>query len=140
MWERFHGDGRLPGLDGMSLAGRIRKESGTPIVLISDRDDPAHVVTCLDAGADGCSAKPFEGSILSVHMCAASTKALPPVGRRGLWPGSTHLGLDGRRCAEKPFLDRCVTPAPSALPTITPHCEMSVVAFRARCDEGPARR
>lgn len=47
LWERFHGDGRLPGLDGMSLAGRIRKESGTPIVLISDRDDPAHVVTCL---------------------------------------------------------------------------------------------
>ncbi|KUL31863.1 LuxR family transcriptional regulator [Streptomyces regalis] len=62
--------GRLPGLDGVSLAGRIREESGVPILLMSDRDDPADVVTGLEAGADDCLAKPFDGSVLLARVRA----------------------------------------------------------------------
>lgn len=62
--------GRLPGLDGMSLAGRIREESVVPVLLLSEHDDPADVVTCLEAGADDCLAKPFDGSVLAARVRA----------------------------------------------------------------------
>ncbi|GAA2518686.1 response regulator [Streptomyces longisporus] len=73
--------GRLPGLDGVSLAGRIREESEVPVLLLSDRDDPADVVRGLEAGADDCLAKPFDGTVLLARVRAVLRRTAP-AGRR----------------------------------------------------------
>ncbi|MGJ5898529.1 winged helix-turn-helix domain-containing protein [Streptomyces niveiscabiei] len=61
---------RLPGLDGMSLARRISEESTVPVLLVSDHDHPADVVTCLEKGADDCLARPVDGSVLAARVGA----------------------------------------------------------------------
>ncbi|GHE08906.1 two-component system response regulator CseB [Streptomyces alanosinicus] len=58
----------LPGLNGVSLAGRIREESGVPVLLISARNDPVDVVMGLEAGADDYVTKPFDGSVLVARI------------------------------------------------------------------------
>ena len=58
----------LPGLNGVSLAGRIREESRVPVLLISARNDPIDVVMGLEAGADDYVTKPFDGPVLVARI------------------------------------------------------------------------
>ncbi|GAA3804805.1 two-component system response regulator CseB [Streptomyces coacervatus] len=67
----------LPGLNGVSLAGRIREESGVPVLLISARNDPVDVVMGLEAGADDYVTKPFEGSVLVARIRCLLRRAAP---------------------------------------------------------------
>jgi two-component system response regulator MtrA len=49
----------LPGLDGIEVCGRIRAESGVPIIMLTAKSDTADVVKGLESGADDYMVKPF---------------------------------------------------------------------------------
>ena len=53
-------DVMLPGMDGIEICTRIRKESDVPIVMLTARTDTADVVAGLEAGADDYVPKPFK--------------------------------------------------------------------------------
>ncbi|NEA99037.1 two-component system response regulator CseB [Streptomyces sp. SID13726] len=67
----------MPGLNGVSLAGRIREESGVPVLLISARNDPVDVVMGLEAGADDYVTKPFDGSVLVARIRCLLRRVAP---------------------------------------------------------------
>jgi len=77
----------LPGLNGVSLAGRIREESRVPVLLISARNDPVDVVMGLEAGADDYVTNPFDGLVLAARIRALLRRAAPAEQR----PDSTPL-------------------------------------------------
>jgi len=49
----------LPGLNGMEVCRRIRKESEVPIIMLTAKDDTMDKVMGLDLGADDYITKPF---------------------------------------------------------------------------------
>ncbi|MET8980779.1 two-component system response regulator CseB [Streptomyces sp. NPDC004539] len=71
----------LPGLNGVSLAGRIREESRVPVLLISARNDPVDVVMGLEAGADDYVTKPFDGTVLAARIRCLLRRAAPAAPR-----------------------------------------------------------
>jgi DNA-binding response OmpR family regulator len=68
-------DVMLPGLDGLSIVRRFRKQGGaTPILLLTARDAPDDVITGLDAGADDYLTKPFSFKILVARLRALARR------------------------------------------------------------------
>ena len=63
-------DVMLPGIDGIEVCRRIRETSGTPIVMITAKNDDADVVTGLEMGADDYIVKPCATNILIARVRA----------------------------------------------------------------------
>lgn len=53
-------DVMLPGLDGVAVCREIRRESDTPIIMLTAKSDTIDVVAGLEAGADDYVVKPFK--------------------------------------------------------------------------------
>jgi len=64
-------DVMLPRLDGLDVCRAIRRESMTPIVMLTARADTIDIVLGLEAGADDYVSKPFEMAELVARVRAA---------------------------------------------------------------------
>ena len=69
----------LPGIDGIEVCGRIRSESGTPIIMLTAKSDTADVVKGLESGADDYMVKPFNPKELVARIRTRLRPAPEPV-------------------------------------------------------------
>jgi len=61
----------LPDMDGLDVTARLREWSGTPIIIISAREQEQDKVKALDAGADDYLTKPFSSGELLARIRVA---------------------------------------------------------------------
>ena len=68
-------DVMLPGMDGITVARRLReRRNQTPVLMLTARDAPADIIRGLDSGADDYLAKPFSIDILLARLRAVSRR------------------------------------------------------------------
>ena len=70
-------DVMLPGTDGIDVCRQIRAESGTPIVMLTARNDTVDVVVGLESGADDYIVKPFKPRELVARVRARLRRREP---------------------------------------------------------------
>jgi DNA-binding response OmpR family regulator len=68
-------DLRLPGEDGMQIAGRLREQSTVPILMLTGRTEEADRVMGLELGADDYLGKPFSPRELLARIRALLRRA-----------------------------------------------------------------
>jgi two-component system KDP operon response regulator KdpE len=66
----------LPGMDGLGVLRRVRREATTPVVVLSARGEERDKVEALDSGADDYLAKPFGMPELHARIRAALRRIL----------------------------------------------------------------
>jgi two-component system, OmpR family, KDP operon response regulator KdpE len=69
----------LPGISGLDVVRRMRRDGATPIVIISVRGSETDKVAALDLGADDYVTKPFGMLELHARIRAALRRTLGPV-------------------------------------------------------------
>ena len=70
-------DVMLPSLDGFEVLREIRRDSGTPIVMLTARSELHDIVVGLELGADDYVTKPFELPELVARIKAVMRRAAP---------------------------------------------------------------
>ena len=73
----------LPGMDGLSVIRRMRRDALTPIIVLSARDQERHKVEALDLGADDYLAKPIGMAELGARLRAALRRSTSPAVEEG---------------------------------------------------------
>jgi two-component system OmpR family response regulator len=72
-------DVMLPGMDGVSVARKLREcRNQTPVLMLTARDAPGDVIHGLDSGADDYLTKPFSIDILLARLRAVSRRGAIP--------------------------------------------------------------
>jgi DNA-binding response OmpR family regulator len=88
----------LPRLDGLDVTRALRRDSGTPIIMLTARDDEADRIVGLELGADDYVTKPFSPRELVARVRAVLRRREPPAGdlRRA---GSIELDVPRMRAS-----------------------------------------
>ena len=68
----------LPGIDGIGVLRRVRRDASTPVIVLSARGEERDKVEALDDGADDYLAKPFGMAELHARVRAALRRTLVP--------------------------------------------------------------
>lgn len=90
-------DRMLPGLDGLEVVRRLRKEGiTTPILLLTARDSVADRVDGLNAGADDYLIKPFATEELIARIRALTRRPVEFVSDKSLHHDDMELDLNMR--------------------------------------------
>ena len=84
-------DVMMPGEDGVSLTMALRRELGTPILLLTARGETEDRIAGLEAGADDYLAKPFEPKELLLRINAI-LRRMPGEVRLDVRPKVLNLG------------------------------------------------
>ena len=71
-------DINMPGGDGLTLAGELRRTTQVPIIILSGKGSMVDRVVGLEVGADDYIAKPFELRELLARVRAVLRRARPP--------------------------------------------------------------
>jgi two-component system response regulator ArlR len=88
----------LPGLSGIEVCRRVRRESDVPIIMLTAKDDVTDKVMGLDSGADDYVTKPFAIEELLARIRAAlKRKGKRDAGRNVLEAGRLVLYKDEYR-------------------------------------------
>ncbi|MHA4814059.1 response regulator transcription factor [Streptomyces aculeolatus] len=106
----------LPDQDGFEVCGRIRKLTGTPVIMVTARSDVRSRIHGLNLGADDYVVKPYDtGELLArVHAVARRTSAAEPEPAAG--PGGAGAAAAGERAddAAAPLVVGPVTLEPNS--------------------------
>lgn len=82
----------MPNMDGYQFISQLRKESETPVIMITAKQQEAEIIKGFDLGADDYITKPFRLRELLVRMRAVLRRAAPANGvRPGLKVGDISL-------------------------------------------------
>src|SRR5512135_1886183 len=88
----------LPGMDGMLLCRKLRREAGksTPILMLTARDALEDKIAGLEAGADDYMVKPAELREMEARLKALARRATTRPANRKLKVGDLTLDQEGR--------------------------------------------
>ncbi|HET9255748.1 MAG TPA: response regulator transcription factor [Pseudonocardiaceae bacterium] len=87
----------LPGMDGLDVCRRLRRERPElPVLMLTARSDEVDFVVGLDAGADDYVAKPFRLAELLARVRALLRRSAPEI-PDALEAGGVRMDLAGRR-------------------------------------------
>ncbi|WP_297600372.1 response regulator transcription factor [Microcella sp.] len=100
-------DRMIPGVDGITVAHRLRRESSVPIIMLTALAEPEHRIEGLEAGVDDYVAKPFSPRELVLRAEALLRRARAGgepesdvvLGRLRLDAARRELRLDGTALA-----------------------------------------
>ena len=87
-------DVQLPGLSGLEIAGKIRQNHGTPIIMLTARTDTEDIVKGLEAGADDYVPKPFDSAVLIARI-NARLRDTKPAGAEIITLGPITIDVPG---------------------------------------------
>jgi DNA-binding response OmpR family regulator len=83
----------LPGLDGLEVTRRLRRDSGVPIIILTARDDETDKVVGLELGADDYVTKPFSPRELTARTRAVLRRHAGDVGADVIRAGGLVLDV-----------------------------------------------
>ncbi|MGZ4676106.1 MAG: response regulator transcription factor [Acidimicrobiia bacterium] len=87
----------LPGLDGLDVLTRIRRDSGVPVLVLTGRDGEPDLLRGFAAGADDYLAKPYSLPELGARLRALLRRGTIERGATRLAYGSLEIDLDAAR-------------------------------------------